>query len=72
MWTWNQFLLPLIMVQSDSARTLPIGLSYFQGRYSSDLPLMMAGVTITFLPIMVVYLFFQRQIIRGITTGAGK
>jgi raffinose/stachyose/melibiose transport system permease protein len=72
MWTWNQFLLPLIMVQSDSARTLPIGLSYFQGRYSSELPLMMAGVTITFLPIMVVYLFFQRQIIRGITTGAGK
>ena len=72
MWTWNQFLLPLIMVQSDSARTLPIGLSYFQGRYSSDLPLMMAGVTITFLPIMIVYLVFQRQIIRGITTGAGK
>jgi len=72
MWTWNQFLLPLIMVQSDSVRTLPIGLSYFQGRYVSELPLMMAGVTITFLPIMVVYLFFQRQIIRGITTGAGK
>jgi raffinose/stachyose/melibiose transport system permease protein len=72
MWTWNQFLLPLIMVQSDSARTLPIGLRYFQGRYSSDLPLMMAGVTITFIPIMIVYLVFQRQIIRGITTGAGK
>jgi raffinose/stachyose/melibiose transport system permease protein len=72
MWTWNQFLLPLIMVQSDSSRTLPIGLSYFQGRYSSDLSLMMAGVTITFIPIMVVYLVFQRQIIRGITAGAGK
>lgn len=72
MWTWNQFLLPLIMVQSDNARTLPIGLSYFQGRYVTELPLLMAGVTITFLPIMIVYIVFQRQIIRGVTTGAGK
>lgn len=70
MWTWNQFLLPLIMIQSEGARTLPIGLSYFQGRYITDLPLLMAGVTITFLPVVVVYVFFQRQIIRGVTTGA--
>lgn len=72
MWTWNQFLLPLIMIQSEGARTLPIGLSYFQGRYSTELPLLMAGVTITLLPVVIVYVVFQRQIIRGVTTGAVK
>jgi raffinose/stachyose/melibiose transport system permease protein len=72
MWTWNQFLLPLVLVQSDHARTLPIGLSFFQGRFSSDLSLLMAGVTITFVPVVLVYVVFQRQIIRGITAGSLK
>lgn len=72
MWTWNQFLLPLVLVQSDSARTLPIGLSFFQGRFNTDLPLLMAGVTITVLPVILVYIVFQRHIIRGMTAGALK
>ena len=72
MWTWNQFLLPLVLVQSDNARTLPIGLSFFQGRFSTDLSLLMAGVTITFVPVVLIYVVFQRQIIRGITAGAVK
>lgn len=72
MWTWNQFLLPLVLTQSDSARTIPIGLSVFQGRYVTELPLLMAGVTIAFVPVVVVYVFFQRHIINGITAGALK
>lgn len=72
MWTWNQFLLPLVLTQTDGARTIPIGLSFFQGRYISQLPLLMAGVTIAFTPVVVMYVFFQRQIIKGITTGAVK
>lgn len=72
MWSWNQFLLPVVLVQTESVRTLPLGLSFFQGRYSSNLPLLMAGATISFLPIVAIYVVFQRQFIRGITAGALK
>lgn len=72
MWTWNQFILAVVLTQTESSRTLPIGLSYFKGRYGVDLPLLMAGACITFLPILVTYLIFQRQFIRGISTGAFK
>ncbi len=70
MWTWNMFFLPIVVIQEDAKRTLPVGLSYFQGRYETDIPLLMAGAMISCLPIIVIYLFFQRQFIRGITAGA--
>jgi len=72
MWAWNDFLLPMILIQNDKFRTLPVGLNYFQGRYLTNLPLLMAGATIAFLPVIVVYALFQRQFIKGITTGALK
>jgi raffinose/stachyose/melibiose transport system permease protein len=72
MWTWNQFLLPVVFIQTDAVRTLPVGLNYFQGRFSTDIPLLMAGATITFLPVVLVYIIFQRQFIKGITAGALK
>lgn len=72
MWTWNVFILPVVMIQEDDMRTLPIGLNYFQGRYSTDIPLLMAGATISFLPIVLIYMVFQRQFIRGIMAGALK
>jgi raffinose/stachyose/melibiose transport system permease protein len=72
MWTWNQFLLPNVLIQVDEMRTLPIGLNYFQGRFEADIPLMMSGAVITFVPIVVVYFLFQRQFIRGIASGALK
>jgi raffinose/stachyose/melibiose transport system permease protein len=72
MWTWNQFLLPTVLIQSDERRTLPVGLNYFQGRYISDVSLLLAGATIAFIPVIVVYVIFQRQIIRGMTVGVTK
>jgi raffinose/stachyose/melibiose transport system permease protein len=72
MWVWNNFLLPTVLIQDDSKRTLPVGLNYFQGRYITDVPLLMAGVTISFLPVVLIYLIFQRHFIRGITAGALK
>ena len=72
MWVWNQFLLPVVLIQTDERRTLPVGLTYFQGRYLTDVPLLMAGVTISFIPIVIVYVIFQRQFIRGITVGAAR
>ena len=72
MWTWNQFLLPTVLIQTDEKRTLPVGLNYFQGRYISDVSLLMAGATIAFIPVIVIYVIFQRQIIRGMTVGVAK
>lgn len=72
MGAWNSFLLPLIYMQKDALRPLVLGLMFFQSRYTRDFPLTMAGATITMLPIIVVYLFAQRQFIQGMTSGAFK
>jgi raffinose/stachyose/melibiose transport system permease protein len=72
MWTWNQFLLPVVLIQKDSFRTLPVGLTFFQGQFANDVPLLMAGATITFLPVVLIYVIFQRQFIQGIAAGALK
>lgn len=69
-WTWNDFLIALVMVSSDALRTLPLGLAFFQGRYTSNVPLISAGATIVSLPTILIYLIFQRQFIRGITSGS--
>ncbi len=71
-WTWNAFLMPLLYLQSESLRPIPLGMMFFQGRYTSDIGLLAAGVTIATVPVIIVYLIFQRQFIRGITAGAVK
>jgi raffinose/stachyose/melibiose transport system permease protein len=72
MWTWNEFLLALVMVQDESLRTLPVGLAFFQGRYTSNIPLMAAGSIIVAGPIVLVYIVFQRYFIKGLLGGAVK
>jgi raffinose/stachyose/melibiose transport system permease protein len=69
-WTWNDFLIPLIMVSTDDYRTLPLGLAFFQGRYTSDISLISAGAVIVALPTVIIYFLFQRQFIRGIVAGS--
>ena len=69
-WSWNEFLLATVLLQTEATRTLPLGLNFFRGRYSSDLPMLMAGAIITFIPIVIVYVIFQRQFIKGIVTGS--
>ena len=68
-WTWNDFLLALVTISSDQMRTLPLGLALFQGRYSTNVPLIAAGAVIVSLPTILVYLFLQRQFTQGITSG---
>lgn len=70
---WNSFLFPLIFTDSDSLRTLPVGLALFaQGEHATDWGLLMAGSTISVLPMLLAFLVFQRQIIEGMTAGAEK
>jgi raffinose/stachyose/melibiose transport system permease protein len=74
MWTWNEFLLALVMIQSDELRTAPLGLALFQGanRNSQDVTLVAAAAVLVALPIVLVYVFLQRSFIRGMFAGAVK
>jgi raffinose/stachyose/melibiose transport system permease protein len=72
MWTWNEFLLALVMVSSEDLRTAPLGLAFFQGAHTSDLRLLAAGALIVALPVVTVYVFLQRHFIRGMLSGAVK
>jgi multiple sugar transport system permease protein len=65
--SWNDFLWPLIITNSPAMRTLPVGLSTFQGQYKTDWNLLMAGSVIAMLPVLLVYIIGQRWFIRGIT-----
>ena len=72
MWTWNEFLLALVMVSDEDLRTAPLGLAFFQGRNQSDLTLLAAGAVIVATPVVVLYMFLQRHFIRGMLSGAVK
>jgi len=72
MWTWNEFLLALVMVSDEGLRTAPLGLAFFQGRNTTDEALLAAGALIVATPVVLVYLFLQRHFIRGMLSGAVK
>lgn len=69
---WNSFLYPFILISSPDLYTLPVGLAMIQGLQQINLGQLMAGSTIAALPVILVFLFFQRQITEGITAGAVK
>jgi ABC-type glycerol-3-phosphate transport system permease component len=71
-WTWNQFLMPLVFVQRDELRPVSLGTMFFFGRFTADRGMIAAGVTISMLPMIVLYLLLQRRFIEGITAGALK
>ena len=71
-WTWNEFLLTLVVIHSDSLRTLPVGMAFFQGKYTGDTPLIAMGAARMTLPIIILYIVLQKYVISGITAGALK
>jgi raffinose/stachyose/melibiose transport system permease protein len=72
LWSWNDLLLPLVFLVSDELRTLPVGMLFFQGRFTIDYGLMSAGVLIISLPVTILFLIFQRDFVRGLASGALK
>lgn len=70
--SWNNFLWPLIAISSRDLATLPLGLSLLEGRWGTDWGLMMAGVVISVVPILIVYLFAQKYFIQGMTMSGMK
>ena len=72
MWIWNDYLLPSLVLARKELYTLPIATQAFYGTYSTDLGLVMAALLLAMLPILVLYLFLQRYIVEGVTSGAVK
>jgi raffinose/stachyose/melibiose transport system permease protein len=71
-WAWNELLIALVFLQDENQRTLMAGLTLFQGRYATNEPLVLAGVLVSILPVLAVYLAGQRFFVRGMTAGIGK
>jgi ABC-type glycerol-3-phosphate transport system permease component len=71
-WVWNELLIALVFLQDNNARTLTAGLTFFQGRFLPNEPLVMTGALIATIPMLVLYLVGQRFFIRGLTAGFGK
>jgi raffinose/stachyose/melibiose transport system permease protein len=69
---WNEYLLAMLILSSKSLMPLQRGLMVFQGSHMTEYPLLMAGITITVLPIIIIYLMMQKYIIKGVMAGAVK
>lgn len=73
MWIWNDYLLPYLTLDRTLYRTIPIHVQYLQGSYGSvDLGATMAIIVMTLVPIIIIYLLFQKHIIKGVVEGAVK
>lgn len=71
-WSWNEFLYPLVLLISNDNQTVPLGLSVMQGQYTSDPTAMSAAALLGVIPMVVFFLVFQRSLTRGVTAGAVK
>ncbi len=69
---WNDFFFPLVFITSDRLKTLPQGLSVFMGEYNTDWGVLFAGLTLSALPLIALYVVLSRQFIAGLTSGALK
>lgn len=67
---WNEYILALIIFDSRGLMPLMVALKTFEGEFITQYPLLMAGLTIAAIPIILVYLFMQKYIIKGVTSGA--
>ncbi len=72
LWSWNDFLWPLIITNSIDMQVLSVGVAYFQGQHTVDTAAMMAAATMATIPMLLVFLVAQRQLIHGISLGGLK
>ena len=73
MWVWNDYLLPTLVLDIKTYRTIPMAIQYFRGSYGKvEMAPMMACIMITVLPVIVLYLICQKYIIDGVVAGAVK
>ncbi len=70
--SWNAYLLPLVMLNTDSLYPWPLGIMVYQGEYSSEWHLILAFITLTILPTILIFFAAQKHIVAGLTAGAVK
>ena len=71
-WTWNPFLLALVLVENPTERTMAGALGAFQGQYATDIPLLTAGSLVILTPTLIVFIIFQRQFVTALLSGSLK
>jgi raffinose/stachyose/melibiose transport system permease protein len=71
-WSWNQFLLALVLVEDPTRRTMAGALGAFQGHYATDIPLLCAGTILILLPTFLIFVIFQRHLITALLEGSVK
>ncbi|MBS4204323.1 carbohydrate ABC transporter permease [Lederbergia citrea] len=69
---WNEFVFALVLITSPESMTLPLGLQAFKGEFSVNVPGLMAALTLASLPLLVIYIFSQEKVVKGLTGGAVK
>ena len=69
---WNDLWFPLILAPGDNTQTITLGVQQFIGQYVTDWNAVLAALTLAIVPILLLYLLFSRQLIRGLTSGAVK
>lgn len=69
---WNDFMVPLLFLQKSTVRTVPIAIYSFTGEYNNQWPLIFAAVVMSSLPLVIAFLFLQKQFIKGMVSGAVK
>ncbi len=72
LWTWNQFLLAIVLVNDPELRTMAGALGAFQGQYGTDIPLLCAGSLLILTPTLIIFLVFQRQFVSALLQGSLK
>lgn len=72
LWIWNEILLALVFLPKDNLRTLMVGITVFKSKYNLEIPTTMAGLLLTTIPMVVLYIVFQKFFIRGLTAGSIK
>ncbi len=70
--SWNQFLLPLLVLDNKKTFTIPLGVMQYQGQFTSGWNFIMAFITISMIPMLLFYIFLQKYIVAGLTAGAVK
>jgi len=71
-WVWNELLIALVFLQSDSLRTLMVGVTLFKSRYTLNIPVIMAGLVIVTIPLLVIYVLAQKRLVEGLLSGSLK
>ena len=70
--SWNEFLLAMLYIQNETYKTIPVGLLSYSSRHATDYQLLFAALTIITIPMVLIYLVFNRQVVSGLTEGSLK